>query len=286
MRSRRILLLSLALLPAACAHTGRHDAGHHARRHHGAADHPPEHALHQAGTAGPTDAPGETGVPPTEAADVELPAATPTLRDPVVERQRIRWYGTRDLAASDTIRIEPRAGGWEWVDLLRLVSEEAKVSIRYQAYNAVIKGKKVSWIRPMDVARTDLVAWVQDLAFFDGIVIVPQGPSDRGSYVVMDVADANASGYPVFVPEDELAALAGRVGLYVTSVLTLPEGADPSRVRQALSQMSTKVAGLGRLNDLGKDSRVILVADFAAVVANMRRTLDEIAVRNYEDSVR
>ena len=275
MRLRRVLLLSLALLPAACAHTGRHDAGHHARGHHGST----EHALHS------TDGSEETETD-AAAVTVALPAAALPLRDPVIERARLLSYGRRQLGNSDTIRIEPREGGWQWVDLLRFVSEEAQVSIRYAAQSAVIKGKKVYWIGPMDVARADLVAWVQDLAFFDGIVILPHGPDDRGSYAVKDFADGNMSSRAVFVPEDDLPALAGRVGLYVTSVLTLPEGADPSRVRNALRQMSTRTAGLGRLNDVGQDSRVIVVADFASVVADMRRTLDAMAVQTYEDSVR
>ncbi len=275
MRLRRVLLLSLVLLPAACAHSG-----HHGRGYHESTDHAPAHALQQA------DGLEESDTTLVGAASGTVPAAELPRRDPIFAKARIKRYGKRIVAPSDTLRIEPREGGWHWLDLLRFVSEEAEVSIRYEEQNAVLKGKKVSWIGPMDVARADLIPWVQDLGFYGGLIIVQQGPDDRRSYVVMDQANANLASQPVFVSENDLPALAGRVGLYVSCTLTLPEGVDPSRARQALSQLSTKTAGLGRVNDLGKDSRAVVVADFAAIVANMRRLLDEMALRMYEDSVR
>ena len=80
---------------------------------------------------------------------------------------------------------------------------------------------------------------------------------------------------------DWLPALAGRTGIYVSCVLTLPEGVDAPRVRQALSQYSTKTAGLGRINDAA-NAGVLIVGDFAAIVATMRRVLDEMAIQRYE----
>jgi len=263
---RRALLLSLALLPAACAHT----------RHHA-----PEHARHHAEFVA-----GAQQAVAVEKEQAEAPRPMLPMRAPTAASARIPTYGKRVLPKSETIRIEPRAGGWQWNELFEFVSKEAGVSIRYEQQNAVIKGKKVVWFGPMDVARADLIAWLQDLGVSQGLVISPHGPADRRSYFVMDYANAWITAQPTFVNEDDLPALSGRVGLYVSCVMTLPDGVEPSRARQALSQLSTKTAGLGRVNEVGKTAGVLVVADFAAVVANMRRTLDEMAERLYEQSLR
>jgi len=260
MKTALLLMLPLALLPTACAHT-RHHKAHH----------------------GESFIQGEQVVV-VEKAAAEAPPAPLPMRRPAEALSRIPRYGKRAKGSSEMIRIQPRDGGWAWKDILKFVSEEAGIAIRYPEANAILKGKKLNFMGPMDVARDDLIAWLQDTAFYSSLVIVPQGPSDRRAYVVMDLADPAATTRPAFVSEDELPALAGRVGLYVSCVLTLPDGVDPSRAINALSQLSTRTAGLGRVSDVGKGSGVIVVNDMAAVVATMRHALDQMAVSLYETS--
>lgn len=215
---------------------------------------------------------------------VEVPAAepeAPPLRRPEESYARIARFDARPAPGGDVIEIAIPDGGLRYEDLFALVARETGLRIRYERHNAVVKSKRVQIVGPVRVPRDDLLAWFQDTCFVDGLVAIPYGPQDRRELVVLDQANANLTQHPVFVPEDELPELAGRTGVYVASVLTLPEGVDPARTRQALSQYSTKTAGLGRINDVA-DANALIVGDFASIVATMRRVLDELAIRRYE----
>ena len=217
---------------------------------------------------------------PAATQDVEMP-----LRYPEREANRMRLYGKRAAPTGERIRIDLPEGGVTWADALKWIAKEAGVSIRYDARNAKMKSSQVSYFGEMEVARDDLIAWAQDQAFYDGIVLTQLGPADRREYAAMDLANPLVTAHPTFVDEDDIPRYAGRVGLYVSCVMTLPDGLEASRARNALSQLSTRTAGIGRVSDVGK-SNVLVVSDFASVVANMRRALDEMAKRRYEASVR
>lgn len=49
---------------------------------------------------------------------------------------------------------------------------------------------------------------------------------------------------------------------------------DTTRLRNALSPISTQTAGIGRISDV--PDRWLLVADFAPVVATMKRLVDRV----------
>jgi len=250
---RPVVLAALLLLPAGCVHA-RHDV------------HDPDRQVVEVERV------------------VEAPAPEPEARPlprPDASYARIARFDRRPQPGGDVVEIAIPDGGMGYGELFALVARETGLRIRYEPYNAVVKSKKLEIVGPVRVPRDDLFAWFQDACFVDGLVAVPYGPSDRREVVVLDQANANLTQHPDFVPEDALPELTGRTGLYVASVLTLPEGMDPARARQALSQYSTKTAGLGRINDI-PDARALVVGDFASIVATMRRVLDELAIRQYE----
>jgi general secretion pathway protein D len=88
----------------------------------------------------------------------------------------------------------------------------------------------------------------------------------------MDQADPNLKSRPVYIEEDEIDAYADRDGLYVVTTLTLHNISDTTRVRNALSPLSTATAGIGRIQDIA-GSRSLIVGDFAPVVAAMKKLL-------------
>ena len=211
---------------------------------------------------------------------VEVPAAKP-LRKPVESYERMARYGNRAAPGGEVLTIPVPDNGLAYPDLFELVARETGYRIRYEQHNAVVKSKRVSIVGDVKVPKDDLLAWFQDLCFVDGQIVLPYGPPDRREFAVLDYANAHVTSTPIFIDEDDLPDLAGRTGIYVAAVLTLPEGVDAPLVRQALSQYSTKTAGLGRINDAA-DSSVLIVGDFAAIVATMRRVLDEMAIQRYE----
>ncbi len=71
---------------------------------------------------------------------------------------------------------------------------------------------------------------------------------------------------------DDVEGLADRDGLYITTVIPLDDRIESTRVRSALSQLSTRTAGLGKVVDISAPPALI-VMDVAPVVANMRKMI-------------
>jgi hypothetical protein len=258
---RHALIVAAALLPAACATHDQQIQEH---------EHPP--AVVQV-----------EEVPQHAAPAVQEPA--PMLR-PDASYDRMARYGKRASTSDAAIVLPIGEAGMEYPELFRFVSEQTGIRIRYEQHNATIKSKKVYVTGPTRVAKDDLIAWMQDACMYDSLVVLPFGPSDRREYAAMDLANPHVVTFATTVHEDDLPALAGRAGMYVSSVLTLPHDVDPNRVRNALSQLSTRTAGLGRVMEMDKHAGAIMVSDFASVVANMRRMLDQLAIEQYEASLR
>ncbi len=259
-------LLALTLALASCAATRAETASHPAPR-------------------GEPVAATVNAARPAEAAP--LPTAAPVrLTRPDAAYARIARFGRREVPAqNDLITFDAPADGIEWRELIQRVATEARVTIVYDEANATIRGRRVTLRGKLAVPRGDLVAWSADVAAVNGLALIPLGPADRRQFVLLDMANPVLSQTPEFVPEDELPEYAGRGGLYISSVLKLPAGVDTARVRQMLSQFSTRTAGLGRVTDLS-DTGSIVVSDFAHVVATMRRALDEMEIRAWEEQER
>jgi hypothetical protein len=92
----------------------------------------------------------------------------------------------------------------------------------------------------------------------------------------MDQADPSLKSRPTYIDESQVFDYADRDGLYVVTALRVRDTVDATRVRNALSPLSTATAGIGRIQDMGGagGSRYLIVGDFAPVVAAMKRVLD------------
>lgn len=210
----------------------------------------------------------------------DAPSAALPMSRPEDSYARVARWGVRGVSG-DVLEVEVPPGGLKFAELFRFVAETAGCSILYEENNAIMKTRAVAVVGAVRVARSDLVAWAQDVCQIHGLVLVPWGPADRRAYVALDQANPSTTSAPQFVAEADLPAYAGRTGLFVLSVLSLPRGVDAAKARSALAQLSTKTAGMGRVSDI-PDGHALVVADFAHIVASMRRLLDEMAIAQFE----
>ncbi len=209
--------------------------------------------------------------------------AAPVVRPQREMDRRDRFDSWHPVTGGESIEVDLGERGMAFGDLFALVHEHTDHALFWDPHNAAIKSRRVQGVGSVRIARGDLLAWVQDIAKQSGLVVRPLGPQSRRQWTVMDQAHPGLVSNAVFVAEDDLYKYRGREGVYVNSALTVPEGVDPARARMALSQLSTKTAGLGRINDL-PGANVLTVGDFADIVAQMRRLLDEMAVARWQSS--
>ncbi len=174
------------------------------------------------------------------------------------------------------VRLNPQGPeGWEIKQLFQAVSDLTGASILYEEGNTTIRQKKITWVGTKVLRKRDVFPWLQAVLSYHGLVLVPVGPTGPGGeqqWFALDQANANLTSRPVYLDEKEVLDYEDRDGLYVVTSFELQNISDTSRVRQALSQLSTKTAGLGRINDV-PGTRNIIVGDFAPIVAAMKRLL-------------
>jgi general secretion pathway protein D len=182
----------------------------------------------------------------------------------------------------DIVRILPKEGGWKIDELFDQIQRTTGISILYDATNATFKQAKVEFVGPHPIYVDELFDWLQAVLSYRKLVLVPVGPKGadgKQQWFVMDQADPNLKSRPVYIKETEIEKYADRDGLYVVTTLTLVHINDTTRVRNALSPLSTATAGIGRIQDI-PGSRALIVGDFAPVVAAMKRLLTYIDVSN------
>ena len=180
------------------------------------------------------------------------------------------------------VRLLPKEGGWKIDELFDQIHRTTGISILYDATNATFKQAKVEFVGQHAIAVDELFDWLQAVLSYRKLVLVPVGPKGvdgKQQWFVMDQADPNLKSRPVYINEDEIYKYADRDGLYVVTTLTLEHISDTTRVRNALSPLSTATAGIGRIQDI-PGSRALIVGDFAPVVAAMKRLLKYIDVPN------
>lgn len=219
----------------------------------------------------------------TAVLDVSPERAAP-LAPPTAALDRLATYGRVNppTAAGQSITIVGPEGGILPATLIASVSELTGDTILYDTGNAVIRNRKINFVGSETITEGDAVAWLTEMLHTIGLAVVPAGPPGAHRYRVMDLAEHSLSQSPVFVMESDLPRWEGRK-TYITSVLTFGADLEASRVRQALQQSSTKVANLGRINDV-PGSRALVVSDFAHVVVTMRHLLDAIEAHTYRSS--
>jgi type II secretion system protein D len=181
------------------------------------------------------------------------------------------------------VRLLPKDGGWKIDELFDQIHKTTGISILYDSGNATFKQAKVEFTGEHVIRQKDLFDWLQAVLSYRKLVLVPVGPKSPGTnkqqWFVMDQADPNLKSRPVYIAEGSIEDYADRDGLYVVTTLTLVHINDTTRVRNALSPLSTQTAGIGRIQDI-PGSRALIVGDFAPVVAAMKRLLVYIDVEN------
>ena len=180
------------------------------------------------------------------------------------------------------VRLLPKEGGWQISELFDQIHRTTGISILYDGTNATFKQAKVEFTGVHPIAVDELFDWLQAVLSYRKLVLVPvgpKGPDGTQQWFVMDQADPNLKSRPVYIKETDIERYADRDGLYVVTTLTLENINDTTRVRNALSPLSTATAGIGRIQDI-PGSRALIVGDFAPVVAAMKRLLKYIDVPN------
>ncbi len=177
-----------------------------------------------------------------------------------------------------TITLLPKEGGWRIDELLESVSKATGRSILYDSTNATFKQSKVEFVGQHVIPESEMFDWLQAVLAYRKLVLVPVGPraTDGGQqWYVMDQADPNLKSRPTFVAEADLADYADRDGLYIVTALRVRDTVDTAYLRNALSPLSTQIAGIGRITDVPY-ARTLIVGDFAPVVWAMKQSLDRI----------
>lgn len=190
----------------------------------------------------------------------------------------------QDVDDSDPglVKISPKKseGGWSVEDLFEAITAKTGEPILFKGKNANITQSKVNWVGDVVLPEDRLFDWLQAVLSYHGLVLVPVGPDSENApqqWFAMEQASAQLTARPVYITEDEIMDYADRDGLYVVTSFNLKNISDTSRVRNALSPLLTKTAGIGRLNDI-PGTRSLIVGDFAPIVAAMKRLVDYIDV--------
>jgi hypothetical protein len=243
-------------------------------------------ALSAAGCATPKTA--ESPDAATESVTLELKSATPQTWETWPPAETGQPHASRPSGDGKTIRLVPKDGGWRVDELFDLINKTTGASILYDGNNATFKQAKVEFVGAHVIAESDLFAWLQAVLSYRKLVLVPVGPKSpdgRSQWFVMDQADPNLKSRPMFIDESQIFDVEDRDGLYVVTTLRCRDTVDTTRVRNALSPLSTQTAGIGRIQDI-PGSRVLIVGDFAPVVAAMKRSLDIINANSPPSAVR
>jgi hypothetical protein len=259
------LACTLSLLLAACATTRAADA----------VDEPSPPAVVERSLKPAT--PLESAKKKSEAAKI------PARRPEGAYARRARW-GRRPTVACSVVVFLPEANGWTIPELFETVGRQTGRSILFDPANRQIKTHKVVLVGPRSIHHSQIFEWLQGVLHVRGLTLVPNGP--RGAdgerqWICVDQADPALEASGDFVPEDELPLHAHRDGVLISTALTVSPSLDVSRIRTALSQLSTRTAGIGRVMDV-KGSGAIFARDYAPIVARMRRLLDEMEIAAWE----
>ncbi len=198
------------------------------------------------------------------------------------ERTWEAWPAAETLPApapqptAGTVKITPREGGWQVIELIEHIHRATGRSVLYQSTNAALKNSKVEFIGDHTIHESELFDWLQAVLSFHKLVLVPvgpKGPDGAQQWLVMDQADPNLRSRPTWIEERDVFRHEDRDGFFVVTMLRVRDTVDPARVQRALAPLSTQTAGIGRIQEMGS---YLIVSDFAPVVAAMKRMLDRI----------
>jgi hypothetical protein len=167
-------------------------------------------------------------------------------------------------------QFTPAPGGDEIEVYLDILARETPATIISDPASPQLRGRKIELIGPVTLAKKDVFDWARSVLTFQRLILVPTGPRQANTWMVLDMNAPQITNHPEFVPQDELGEWTDRDGAYIVSTLTMTHLTDTSRARNALAQLSTRQ--VGRINDVPQTNSFI-VADFAPVVVAMWKLL-------------
>jgi hypothetical protein len=182
----------------------------------------------------------------------------------------------RPAPSGEVVELPTHPQGVAVLDLLAFVTQQTGTVFLYdEGTNPKIRTARVQYVGAWRVPRSRVLDTVRTAFATNNLVLVPVGtPEQSGAWAVLDQNNPAVKSKPVYVPENELLGYADCDGLYVVTSLRVRDTVDISRVRQALTAITSVVAGGGRIQDVPA-ARTIVVADFAPVAAAMKRLVDE-----------
>ena len=175
----------------------------------------------------------------------------------------------------EIVELTPGLAGIPALDLLRLVTERTGISFVYdgEAEDPETKAT-IRFTGTRRIPRSRLFEAARALLWEEGLALVRCGPQDAGEvWTVCDYRGLSVRWKRTFVAEADVPPLADADGVYVVTVLRVPDGVDPVQVRAALVPLSSKEGGFGAVTEVA-DARALVVTDLAPVVASMKRVVD------------
>jgi hypothetical protein len=183
----------------------------------------------------------------------------------------------RPASSGEMVEFPSAPEGAKVLDLLAFVSQQTGATLFYdETTNQKIKTARVQSVGNWRVPRSRLLDAVRAALSMQSLVLVPVGAqAEGGAWFVLDNNNAVSRNHPVVLRENEVLGYADCDGLFVVTTFRVRDTVDTGRMRQALTALLTQSAGGGRIQDV-PGSRTVLVADFAPVVAAMKRVVDEV----------
>jgi hypothetical protein len=141
----------------------------------------------------------------------------------------------------------------------------------YDAETTPYLRERFTWIGTWRGPRSRALDFLRALLATRHLVLVAVGPPAAPlGYRVVDSNNPSTTARPLVLDERDVLGHERAEGMYVITTLRVHDAVDPDRMRQALSMFTT-----GRLQSV-RGSASLVVADWAPVVATMKRALDEI----------
>ena len=176
-----------------------------------------------------------------------------------------------DKKADDgKFHFTPRDGGAHIEEFLQFIVDNTDATLIYDPASPQLRGRKIEMKGPVTLPKKDVFDWVRSVLSFQRLILVPTGPRQANSWMVLDMNAPQITNHPEFVPANELAAWADKDGAYIVTTITMKHLTDTARARNALAQLSTRQ--IGRINDVPQ-TRSFIIGDFAPAVVSMWKLL-------------
>ncbi len=169
------------------------------------------------------------------------------------------------------------AEGVEIEELLKTVSKATGQPLIWDPSDKQIRGKRVMGGLNLKASKSELFSRVRALLTFYELVIIPVGPVDYQTLLVMDARRTSSilklKAQYVHLTNENLAAYEYEDGLFVTTTIQVEHMKDMRNARNALSRVVTG-QNIGNVTEV-PDARAFVVTDFAPNVVAVYRLIKE-----------